>query len=258
MATYLFTLLRMSVNAAFIRPFAAVTAILLMLANNLLFYITFVIYFHNFSSLEGWGSEDLALLIGCTCWAFGLAVFVTGGVRDLAQSIASGALDSYLGRPRHPLPALLLGQCIPSGLGDMASGVVFWMVLSHRSLGELPLLLMVGTFGAVVVTATATIFQCLAFWMSGAAVLAEELFEMFMMVAYYPEHPFGFAVRLLLLTVFPAGFVAMMPAQVVREANPLKLAACAAAAAIYAGLAWLAFERGLRRYTSGSRLLELR
>ena len=123
MATYLFTLLRMSVNAAFIRPFAAVTAILLMLANNLLFYITFLIYFHNFSSLEGWGSEDLALLIGCTCWAFGLAVFVTGGVRDLAQSIASGALDSYLGRPRHPLPALLLGQCIPSGLGDMASGV---------------------------------------------------------------------------------------------------------------------------------------
>ena len=111
---------------------------------------------------------------------------------------------------------------------------------------------------APVVTATATIFQCLAFWMSGAAVLAEEFFEMFMMVAYYPEHPFGFAVRLLLLTVFPAGFVAMMPAQVVREANPLKLAACAAAAAIYAGLAWLAFERGLRRYTSGSRLLELR
>jgi ABC-2 type transport system permease protein len=255
---YLFTLLRMSLASAFVRPLAASTAIVLMLANNLVFYITFVIYFRNFSSLKGWGSEDLALLIGCTCWAFGLAVFVTGGIRDLAGMIASGALDAYLGRPRHPLPAVLLGQSIPSGLGDLASGMVFWMVLGHRSMGELPLLLLVGTLGAVVVSATATLFQCLAFWLSGAAVLAEELFEMFMMVAYYPEHPFGFAVRLFLVTLFPAGFVAMMPAQAVRDADPLKVVACAAAAAIYAGLAWLAFERGLRRYTSGSRLIELR
>jgi ABC-2 type transport system permease protein len=198
-----------------------------MLANNLLFFITFVIYFRNFSSLRGWVREDLALLVGCTCWAFGLAVFLTGGIRDLANMIASGGLDAYLGRPRHPLPALLLSQSIPAGLGDMVS-------------------------------ASATLFQCLAFWLSGAAVLAEELFEMFMMVAYYPENPFSLAVRLLLLTVFPAGFVAMMPAEAVRDADARKLAACAAAALVYAGLAWLVFERGLRRYTSGSRIIELR
>jgi ABC-2 type transport system permease protein len=140
----------------------------------------------------------------------------------------------------------------------MASGVVFWMVLGHRGLGDLPLLLLVATLGAIVVTATATLFQCLAFWLPGSALLAEEMFQMFMMVAYYPEHPFGFAVRLILLTVFPAGFVAMVPVEAVRDADPLKLAACAGAALVYAGLAWLVFERGLRRYTSGSRIIELR
>ena len=248
----------MSLGSAFARPHAALSAVTLMMANNLLFFITFVIYFRNFSSLKGWGQEDIAVLIGCTCWAFGLALFLTGGIRDLANLIANGGLDAYLGRPRHPLPALLLSQSLPSGLGDMASGVVFWLVLGHRGLSELPMLLLVGTFGAIVVTATATLFQCLAFWLAGAAVLAEELLQMFMMIAYYPEHPFGFAVRLLLLTVFPAGFVAMMPAEAARDADPLKLAACAGAAVVYAGLAMLVFERGLRRYTSGSRILELR
>ncbi len=256
--SYVITLLRMSVGSAFVRPLAASSAVVLMLANNLLFFITFVIYFGNFSSLRGWVREDLALLVGCTCWAFGLAVFLTGGIRDLANMIASGGLDGYLGRPRHPLPALLLSQSIPAGLGDMVSGVLFWTVFAHRHLAELPLLLLVGTLGAIVVSASATLFQCLAFWLSGAAVLAEELFEMFMMVAYYPENPFSFAVRLLLLTVFPAGFVAMLPAEAVRDADPLKLVACAAAALVYAGLAWLVFERGLRRYTSGSRIIELR
>jgi ABC-2 type transport system permease protein len=248
----------MSIGSAFVRPLAGLSAVVLMAANNLLFFITFVIYFHNFSSLKGWVSEDIALLIGTTCWAFGLATFLAGGIRDLAITITNGGLDPYLGRPTHPLPALLIGQCQPSGLGDMASGVVFWMVLGHRGFGDLPLLLLVGTLAAIVVTATATLFQCLAFWLPGAALLAEELFQMFMMVAYYPEHPFGFAVRLILLTVFPAGFIAMIPVEAVRDGDPLKRAACASAAFIYAGLAWLVFERGLRRYTSGSRIIELR
>jgi ABC-2 type transport system permease protein len=248
----------MAVGSAFARPLAALSAVVLMGANNLLFFITFVIYFQNFSSLKGWRLEDIALLIGTTCWAFGLAMFLAGGLRDLANTIASGGLDPYLGRPRHPLPALLLSRSQPSGLGDMAAGVLFWLTLGHRGWADLPLLLLVGTLGAIVVAATATLFQCLAFWMPGAAMLAEELFQMFMMVAYYPEHPFGLAVRVILLTVFPAGFVATMPVEAVRGASPLKVAACAAAALGYTSLAWLVFERGLKRYTSGNRVIELR
>jgi hypothetical protein len=45
---------------------------------------------------------------------------------------------------------------------------------------------------------------------------------------------------------------------VLTAADPLKLAACAGAALVYAGLAWLVYERGLRRHTSGSRIIELR
>ncbi len=46
----------------------------------------------------------------------------------------------------------------------------------------------------------------------------------------------------------------MMPAETVRGADPTEFAACAAAALVYACLAWLVFERGLRRYTLASRL----
>jgi len=46
----------------------------------------------------------------------------------------------------------------------------------------------------------------------------------------------------------------MMPAETVRGADPTEFAACAAAALVYACLAWLVFERGLSRYTLASRL----
>jgi ABC-type uncharacterized transport system permease subunit len=58
--------------------------------------------------------------------------------------------------------------------------------------------------------------------------------------------------------VFPTAFVALVPVEAVREADPLKLLALLAASLIYGGLAVLIFERGLRRYASGNRIQELR
>ncbi|MBV9522025.1 MAG: ABC-2 family transporter protein, partial [Alphaproteobacteria bacterium] len=220
--------------------------------------LIWIVYFGNFSSLRGWRLEDLALLMGVVAWAFGLTVFLFGGVRDLAQTIVSGALDLHLGRPRHPLPSLLMSRSAPSGLGDLASAFLFWIVLAGRAPGDLPLLIIVATAAAVIVTAATTMFQCLVFWFPGAAPLCEELFNTFIMVAFYPQHPFGFAVRLMLFTFFPTAFVALLPVEAVREADPVKITALLAAAALYACLAVIVFERGMRRYTSGNRMLELR
>ena len=42
-----------------------------MFANNLILFLLWVIYFTDFSSLRGWGLQDLALLLGIVAWAFG-------------------------------------------------------------------------------------------------------------------------------------------------------------------------------------------
>ncbi len=255
---YLLALARINIAAGFARPYLALVSAAMMLGNNLIFFLIWVIYFARFSSLRGWVLEDLALLIGVVAWAFGLAVFLAGGVRDLAHIIVDGRLDIHLGRPRHPLPALLMSRSLPSGLGDMASALVFWLWLGHEGLGELPLLLAVSTAAAVVFAATLTLSQCIVFWFPGALSLCEELYNMLLMVSYYPQHPYGFAVRLVLFTVFPTAFIGFLPAEAMRAHDPLEALAVLAAAFVYAGLAVAVFERGLRRYASGNRVLELR
>ena len=255
---YLLALARLNVGSALARPAPAVLSAAMMCANNLIFFLVWVIYFGNFSTLRGWVRDDLALLIGVVAWAFGLTIFLAAGVRDLAQTIVDGGLDLHLGRPRHPLPSLLMSRSGPAGLGDMASAVVFWLLLAGRGPGDLPLLVVVATAAAIVVAATATASQCLVFWLPGALPLCEELFNTFLMVAFYPQHPFGFTVRLMLFTVFPTAFVALVPVEAVREADPLKVFALLGAALVYGGLAIWIFERGRRRYASGNRVLELR
>ena len=81
---------------------------------------------------------------------------------------------------------------------------------------------------------------------------------MVMMVVFYPQHPYGFLVRLALFTVFPTAFIALLPMEAIRHHSLPEALGVLAAALGYGALAVCVFERGLRRYASGNRILELR
>lgn len=255
---YLLALGRMNISAGMRPPGLAVLSALFMFGNNLIFFIVWRIYFGNFSNLQGWNLSDLALLIGMCAWAFGLTVLLAGGVRTMAQVIADGGLDVHLGRPRHPLPSLLMSRSLPSGIGDLASAFVFWLVFGGRSAGDLPLLLLVATAAGIVLAATVVMIQCLAFWLPGAVGFCEDLFQLFLMAAFYPQHPYSFTVRVVLFTLIPTGFVSYLPVTAVRDADPLQAVVMIGAAIVYAAFALAVFQRGLRRYSSGNRILVIR
>ena len=143
-------------------------------------------------------------------------------------------------------------------MGDLASALVFWFWLADRGVAELPLLVLVASAAAIVLVATTAIAQSIVFWWPRALPLCEELFNTFLMVSFYPQHPYGLTVRLALFTVFPTALVTLLPTDAVRAQSVLSVLALLAAAAAYSGLAAFVFARGLRRYASGNRMLELR
>lgn len=110
---YLGALFRTNLRAGFARPGAAISQLVLMLINNLIFFIVWALYFDRFPDLRGWGKSDVALLYGVAAFGFGLSIAIAGGMRDLSRAIVEGSLDVHLGRPRHPLPSLLMSRSIP-------------------------------------------------------------------------------------------------------------------------------------------------
>ena len=251
---YLAALLATNLRAGFGDPRQAIFQAALMLVNNLIFLVTWMLYFERFPDLRGWGRADVAMLYGVSAFGFGLAIALAGGVRDLARIIADGSLDVHLGRPRHPLPSLLMSRSVPAGFGDVASAVVIWLWLAERSLADLPLLVLLSTAAGTVMLATVAMSQCVVFWWPGVLRLAEQFWEVIVMIAVFPQHVFGPAVRLVLFTVLPVAFMSQMPVEAVREGDPLKMLAVLAAALVYGALAVAVFDRGLRHYASGNRM----
>ena len=256
--THLLALLRMNLRSSLMRPAATLAQAGFMFANNLIFFIVWMIFFSHISMIRGWRIDDIALLTGVAAWAVGLSMFLAGGVRDIAQAIVNGGLDIHLGRPTYPLPSLLLSRSVPAGLGDMASALIFWFLLAGRGFADLPFLLLTATAATIVIIATMTIVHSTAFWRPGVVQLAEEIFSLFVLISAYPQHVFGIALKLFLFTLFPAAFVGLLPVEAVREGSFAKGLAVVIAAFAYMAIAIWVFERGLRRYTSGNRLLEHR
>ena len=59
---YVASLLLLTLQALSARPAVALSAAGFMFANNLVFFVTWAIYFANFSALKGWRLEDVAAL----------------------------------------------------------------------------------------------------------------------------------------------------------------------------------------------------
>ncbi len=228
--------------------------IVMMFANNVVYFTMWAIYFYNFPTLNGWTLGDFATMQGVVCFGFGFVFFLFGGSWNIARLITSGELDSYLGRPRSPLLPVLMRECRVAAGGDMLSAFVLWMALGKHGLADLPLLLLISLAAGAIFVAVMIAVQSLAFWVSGISAAADNLFEVFLTLSLYPQNVYGAGLKILLFTAIPAAYIGFLPVELMRQFSWPVLLAILAAAVVYVWLAVAIFNRGLRSYTSGNAL----
>jgi ABC-2 type transport system permease protein len=242
-----------NVKAALALRGAFVVQATFMCLNNFTFFVFWWALMRRVPTLRGWHLADIELLFGVVAAAFGLTVTFAGGVKYLGQLIEDGGLDTLLTQPKPVLVYALGMRSRPSGLGDLLSGVVFIALSGQVSWRTVPIVAGVIVASALVFVACGIVFFSIAFWIGKVDTLAQQLWDLLITFALYPEPLFGGMLRLLLFTVLPAGFVGYLPARVVRAPSTANVALLSAGAVVYLAVAVRMFEHGLRRYASGSR-----
>ena len=228
---------------------------LFMVLNNVVFFIFWWVLLKQVPDLRGWQLPDVEVLFGVTAASFGLVVAITGGVRHLGEYIDEGAFDTLLTQPRPTLLYALGTRSRASGFGDLVSGIGFLMASGHLTLANAPLVVMVVLAGAATFLGCGIVFFSLPFWLSRTETTSRQLWDMLVTFSLYPEPLFGGALRFVLFTLLPAGFISYLPVRIVRDPSMFEIALLVAGAAAYVAIgAWL-FNRGLRRYASGSRFV---
>jgi len=232
---------------------AFVMQVVFMALNNFTFFIFWWALMQRVTTLRGWQLGDIQMLFGIVAAAFGLTVTVAGGVRHLGRFIEDGDLDTLLTQPQPVLVNALGLRSQPSGFGDLVSGLIFIVWSGQISWSRLPIVVVVIAASAVIFVACGTVFFSLAFWLGRVETVATQLWELLVTFSLYPEPLFGGTLRLLLFTVLPAGFVGYLPVRILRAPSLANVTILMFVVIGYLCLAVLIFDRGLRRYGSGSR-----
>jgi len=224
-----------------------------MLVNNLTFFVFWWVLMHRVPVIRGWRLGDVEVLFGMVAVAVGLTITLAGGIRYLGQFIEQGELDTLLVQPPPVLLHAAGMRSQSSGFGDMLSGMFLIALSGQISWLDVPRVAVAIVAASLVFAASGILVFSLAFWLGKSDSVARQLWELVITFSLYPEPLFGGVLRLVLFTLIPAGWIGYVPARVAQHASAGQLVLLATVAAGYLTLAVLTFQRGLRRYASGSR-----
>jgi ABC-2 type transport system permease protein len=242
-----------NLKAALALRSAFVIQAVFMALNNVTFFVFWWALMARVTTIRGWGLGDIQMLFGLVAAAYGLTITLAGGVRHLGRFIEDGALDTLLTQPRSVLVHALGMRAHPSGVGDLISGVIFIALSGRVSWRDAPVVIAVMVSSALIFVACGALFFSLGFWLGRVETLATQLLDLLITFSLYPEPLFGGALRLVLFTVLPAGFVGYLPIRIMHAPSLTGVAVLMCVAAAYECTAACVFERGLRSYESGSR-----
>lgn len=222
-----------------------------MVLNDIFFLILWYMFFAGFRQVGGWGLADVALLLGLTMNVVAISGVFFGGYRDMAATILRGEIDALLTQPKGILPRLLARESIATAWGDLVMGVWILFAFAALSWSDLPLVLLGLACGTTVYVSSAVAYASLAFWFAGARSFARDLTDFMLLFSSYPGSIYTGMTKVIAYSLLPAGFVVLIPVEVLRAPSWQNLAILAAATIGYAAMAALVFRLGLRRYRQG-------
>lgn len=233
------------------KPAALVAQMLVMIINDFVWVVFWVLFFDRVGTLGGWDRDSILLLQAVLTTAGGLSLGLFANARRIGSMAVAGDLDAVLALPVAPLPFVLLRRIEPVNLGDLVFGIGLFFIACDPTPARTLAFVLVVLASTTLLTGFLVLTGALAFFL-GRSESGELGFHGMLLLGAYPVDIFSGAIRIVLFTVVPAAFVSAVPAGLIEELDVGRAVALAGAAVAFALAATATFTLGLRRYTSGS------
>jgi ABC-2 type transport system permease protein len=224
-----------------------------MTANNFIMFLTWVILFNKFQSINGWGIGHLILMNAVTMCAYAAyAVFFRGLADTLAGYIERGELDNFILQPRNILINVAGSRCNPSACGDFLSGVIFFAWSGMLLLETIPLALLSIILGFFIFISVAIFIGSLAFYIKDVEGWGQQIMNIFLHLSTQPGSIYIGGMKLFLMFVFPAGMLTFIPVEMITNPTSGGILTAVGITAMFLLFSVCFFYRGLKRYESGN------
>ena len=239
----------MEYRAAFITQVAG------MAINNSAFILFWLILFNQAGpAIEGYAFKDVMFLWSLAPLGYGISIVFFGNSFFLSQLIYSGELDVYMLQPKPLILNMLSSKMLVPGLGDIAYGIILFLITQPLTLPHFGLFLLFSAGMAAVLVGLRLFYHSFTFFFGNAEDFASMAAESVLSLIMYPGTIFKGPVLWLFRTLFPAVWIAYIPVQIIQQFDLKLLLLTIAVDAAILGIGVTLFNIGLKRYESGNRI----
>lgn len=251
--SFFFHLLKTSIRASISKRGAFLIESGLMVANNLIFFLVWWIFFRQFNDVAGWNFQDMLILTAIGTGAYGLMQICFGGVKHLSKIIINGDLDPFMTQPKNLLLLIASSKSFSKGWGHLTTSLLLILFAKIYSYHTLPLVLISILCGCLVFTSINIMAHSLTFWMDAVDGVSKKYCDALYLFALYPTNIYSGFLQIVMFTLIPAGVIGYLPVELIRAFSWPQLFILMGSSLAFFGLAFLVFYSGLRRYESGNK-----
>ncbi len=230
-----------------------VNSIFMFINNGFWLVIWMTIFNANGKSLNGITFDTILYLWSVPVIGYGVAHFFFGGFRNINNYIITGAMDSYMLQPKHPLLNVLTSKCDFSAFGDLVYGIVIGVIVTKGNISSFIFLLLLGCFSSIFIIASNVILRSISVWFGDTEMIAKTYSNnLLLQFSIYPEQLFGGVLKFILYTIVPVGYMAYMPINILMKFDIAQLGIVILAGTLYMTLAIFVFNKAMAKYESGN------
>lgn len=248
----LWIFLKFNLSAAMEYRVSFIVQVVGMMLNNASFIFFWWIIFEKIPNIAGYTMKDVMFLWALSSSTFGLAFVLFGNINRVTNIIVNGELDTYLLQPRDVYFTMLSTHSKTSAWGDFFYGIILFVIIYGFSPEKLILFGLFTILGSLVFGTTLVIFHSLTFYIGNASGIANAVFEFMITFTLYPEGIYKGAVKWIIYTILPAGFIVFLPYNIMQAFNWGSFGILVIFDILYIILGYLIFNRGLKNYESGN------
>ena len=226
--------------------------IIMMILNDLFFIIQWLIIFQLIDNIGGYGFRETMLLWAVAAGGYGVSHVFFGGAWNIKEIIYEGKLDVFLTQPKNILINVCCSSTSIAAVGDLVYAFVVLAIIGapwHYYLLIIPAMI----FAGLIYVSVYVVFVSLCFYVKGGDAAAKAVEGTVNKVGNYPPAIFNGIIKGLFFTLIPSFFFTFIPVQyLLLTPNIWWILIMFAVTTFWICLAFISFNRGLKKYNSGN------
>lgn len=228
-----------------------ISNIIFMILNDASFIIQWIILFSIRDEIGGYTIKEVLLIWGMAANTFAISHILFYKVFEMPQLIIDGKLDSFLVQPKNVFLSVITSDTSISAIGDLIYAYIC-LIIYGFTIKNFILFIFFSITGAIIVTAFAGIVGSLCFWITKGDMLVDSLTSIMTNFATYPGTIFKGIIKIIIYTIIPVGIANYMPVDVILNFEIGKFLYIIFFTIIITILAFIIFNKGLKRYSSAN------